>query len=446
MAEPEFRQLNEDFILELYRTCLNNKTLLEIANNNLKFNFLPEEVHKEVFREIKAQYSIDGKIPTVGTLKVALRKDRKALDFLDLIKNTDPADPDVLISGFEDFIKQSRFVELYDDVGKLYNQEKKAEAYRNFIKGAEEMSRFTLANQQFEQVFGEDFAKRQSERVFDNQKGSTKVRTGIDELDRVLKGGPELQEYVLFVAEAKAGKSFCLAHVGMAAARRGLGVAHFQAEGTRKQVMNRYDSAWAGVSYHDVKIGDMPGRVWDDHEKIIASLGKGNIHVYAPEKFLAMTVGDIRQKIINLKKEYDIKVVVLDYLELVNPDNDKYGAGDERFRQQKVSRMLKDLAVEQDVLLYSATQTSNISREMINDDKFVITRDNLSEDKGKVRPVDLMISINRTHDERLEKICRLYTDAAREYDSNDVIYIKQNLKYSRFYDRKATMEAFELMS
>jgi hypothetical protein len=51
----------------------------------------------------------------------------------------------------------------------------------------------------------------------------------------------------------------------------------------------------------------------------------------------------------------------------------------------------------------------------------------------------MLISINRTPDERKSKVCRLYCDALREHDSGQVIKIKQNLSRTRFYDRKATL-------
>ena len=66
------------------------------------------------------------------------------------------------------------------------------------------------------------------------------------------------------------------------------------------------------------------------------------------------------------------------------------------------------------------------------------------EDKGKVRPVDYLFTLNRTRDEEKDNVCRIYIEAAREYKRNKVIYIKQNLSRSRFYDRKRTLaELFE---
>lgn len=246
----------------------------------------------------------------------------------------------------------------------------------------------------------------------------------------------------MFIGDAKSGKSILLIHCGINAARRGYDVLHFQLEGTKKQVAERYDSAWSGSTYYDIKDANIDDKKFDDYKRIVSKLGKTDILIDCPEKFLAKNVDDLRKQIIEVKKTRNIKVVIVDYLDLLNPDSDRYSPSDERHRQQKTSRRLKDLAVEQNIIIYTATQASSIHKELLDDVDFVITREHLAEDKGKVRPVDMLISINRTPDERKAKVCRLYCDALREHDSGQVIKIKQNLSRTRFYDRKATLNMY----
>lgn len=434
--------LNEDFIVELFHIALKNKDLLEIVLANVKDGFLPDEQQKKLLKEIKRQYRTENIRPTAGTLKVAFRKDADMMEFIDQVRDKEVENPENIIKSLSDFVKESMFVESYDEIGDVWNRSgDKKKCYKIFTNTAEKLANFSLNAQMFESVFG-DFNKRQGERVMNGLNRTDKISSGFDEFDRLSNGGFEVGDYVLYVADAKAGKSFCLAHHAIAAARRGFPVAIIQAEGKKKMAFDRLDAAWSGTNYYDMKSGILSDKKYKAYKKIVDNIGKADIFVYCPERFNAMNMIEVRQQIIELKKKYDIKVVIVDYMDLINPDEQFYKASEERFRLQKTSQALKDLALEQEVLVISATQASSIDIELLNDPAFVITRRDLADDKSKVRAVDFLISINRTREERKNKSCRLYVDASREYDIQDPIFIKQNLAQSRFYDRKATLSEF----
>lgn len=433
--------LTDEFILQLFHSCVTNKTIFELTVENIKENWLPEDKQKKYLQELNKLKEKGAKKIMWSVFELEFRKDMKLKDYAKQVQDySETYDEETMVSKLEEFIKNSMFIELYDESYEIYNRGDKKKAYDFIINKANDLDKFSLVSiDDMEAVFG-GFNKRQTERIINSTTNQNEaIPFGIDELDRFTHGGGRLGEFVLFVGDAKAGKSFLLIHCGVNAARRGAGVIHFQLEGKKVQVSDRYDSCWSGSPYYDIKEGTIDDKKYDDHKKIIAKLGKTDILIDCPEKFMARTVIDIRRKIIETKKTRDVKVVIVDYLDLANPDGQKYSLSDERHRQQKTSRMLKDLAVEQNVLLISATQASSISKELLDDPDFVITREHLAEDKGKVRPVDMLISINRTPDERKGKVARLYCDALREHDSGQTIKIKQNLARARFYDRKATL-------
>lgn len=434
-------KLTDEFILQLFHSCVTTRSIFELTVENIKSNWLPQEKQRKYLEELNKLKEKGAKKIMWSVFELEFRKEKTFKEYAKEIQEyNQDYNEELMIQKLESFIKNSKFIEMYDDVYEIYNRGDKSKAYQQLISKAEDLSKFTLASaSDLTSVFG-DFNTRQTERIIDKSTNTIeKTPFGIDELDRVTHGGGQSGEFVMFIGDAKSGKSICLIHCGINAARRGQGVLHFQLEGTKKQVLDRYDSAWSGSTYYDVKDANMTDQKYKDHKIIVSKLGQSDIWIDCPEKFLARTVVDIRRKIIEVKKTRRLNVVIVDYLDLANPDNDKYSSSDERHRQQKTSRMLKDLAVEQDVLIITATQASSISKELLDDPDFVITREHLSEDKGKVRPVDMLISINRTPDERKAKVARLYCDALREHDSGQVIKIKQNLSRTRFYDRKATL-------
>ena len=438
-------ELHEDFVIELFSVALKNKEILEIVLANVKDGYLPDDDQKKLLKELKAQYQIENKKPTYGTLKNAFRKERNMLEYITSIQEVDVENPEVIVKSLSEFIKQSIFVESYDQIGEIWNRGgdgAKHKSFELFKKASEQLANFSLNADMFEKVFG-DFNKRQGERLVKSFNRADRVPTGIYELDKKINGGFELGDFILFLGDAKSGKSFLLTHLGIAAARRGFPVMHIQLEDKKEKCLNRYDAAWSGTNYFDMKNGTVSDAKYKAHKKIVENLGKSEIYVHASERFKSVNMIEIRQQLIELKKTVDIKVVIIDYMDLADPDEKFYAPGDERFRQIKVTQMCKDLALEQNCLVYSATQSSSVDPELLNDPDFVLTRYNLNEGKGKVRSCDGLITINGTKEERKSKVCRLYTDALREHEAGFTIHIKQNLSHSRFYNHKATMDEFE---
>ena len=350
----------------------------------------------------------------------------------------------VILDTFERFIKKMKFLEANDKITDYYNQGKKDQAWDMFVKYADEFSKFSIQDAKFETVFG-DFAKRQAQRQSEDYNFRFKIPTGIDEVDYRLggeTGGPETGECVLWLGDSGAGKSQVLVHCGVSAARQGHRVAHFQLEGTKEQCLNRYDAAWTGTLYSEVKLGNIPAKKMEVSKRIINKLKRSDIIVSSEETFNAKTLVDVRRELKEMEKSYGkIDVIIIDYLELLEVgDGHNYSPSEERFRQAKLAKGMKMLAMEFNAVVHTATQSSNIPEECKNDPEFVITRAQLSEDKGKIRPFDIFITINQTRDEMKEEIMRLHTDKLRDYKNGDPIHICNNFAYARFYDRKRTME------
>lgn len=435
--------LEEDFLIEMFNSCFSNKTICDIVIANVKYNFLPDESQKKLLKAIRDSVKDTRKLPTIGGLKLFFRKDHDVLDLLSNIRDLEnKPDEEQLLHSLQQFIKESKFSELLVSCADTYNLGDKKKAFSMFSKGGKDLELFSLSASYSESVFA-DFETRNIERILEAaETKDIRIPTCIDELDNYIHGGFEIGELIMWLAQSKGGKSFCLAHLGVSAARLGFGVLHFQAEGTKKQCLNRFDSLWTGTTYYEVKDGKIPDSKYESLKKVVANIGRNDIHVVCPEKFDALTMVDIRKKVIEMKKLHDIKVVIIDYMDLISPGDEKYSPSEERQKLQRVNRMMKELAVEQQVLIHTATQASSVSDDDLNDVNFVMKRQNLSEDKSKVNAVDGLISINKTSDERKNKVCRLHADALREHDSGFTIYIKQNLQLSKFYDRKNTLREF----
>lgn len=439
--------LTSNFVIELFAAAFERRTVFEIARQYLKFSYLQIDSEKKIWQWAVNKYDKTGKVPTLGQIQQQFSDDEKVLEKLEEISDVEIDEKgghELIIDTFETFIKKMKFLEANDLIADVYNRGEKDKAWDLFVKYAEDFGKFSIKDAKFETVFS-DFAERQAKRRSEDWKYRYKIPTTIDELDYRLgkeNGGPETGECVLWLGDSGAGKSQVLVHVGVAAARQGFRVAHFQLEGTKEQCLNRYDAAWTGTLYQDVKLGNIPPKKMEVSKRIIKKLRKSDIIVSSEESFNAKTLVDIRKEVKEMEKLYGkIDVIIIDYLELLEVgDGHNYTPGEERFRQAKLAKGMKMLAMEFNAVVHTATQSSNIPEEQKNDPEFVITRAQLSEDKGKIRPFDIFITINQTRDEAKEGIMRLHTDKIREYKNGDPILIANNFEYARFYDRKRTME------
>ncbi|BBI61622.1 hypothetical protein HSBAA_29280 [Vreelandella sulfidaeris] len=88
---------------------------------------------------------------------------------------------------------------------------------------------------------------------------------------------------------------------------------------------------------------------------------------------------------------------------------------------------LRAIAMQYDVALLTATQTNREGAR-----SSVATMTDVAEDFNKIRIADLVISINKTEEEKANQEARLYFAASRNQRSDITIRIKQDLERMQF--------------
>jgi len=440
-------KLAENLIIEIFAYALNRRNTFEIMVAHLKYQYLQNEVEKKFWQFLTENYLKTNRVATVGQIQQNFLKDDDVLELLSDIKDVDIDEKtghETIIEEFENFVMFLKLVDYNEQIVKTYNRGDKHKAVALFKNFALDISKFSIKENKFETVFS-DYKTRQFKRKSEDNSYRFRIPTMIDGLDYRLggnNGGVETGECVLWTGDSGSGKSQAMVHLGIMSARQGYRVAHFQLEGTREQCLNRYDAAWTGTMYHDMKKGDVDFEKEKMLNKVIERLRRNDIIVSSEERFGGKTLADLRNELREMEKIHGkVDVIIIDYLELLEVgDGHNYSPSEERFRQTKLARAMKMIAMEFNCVVHTNTQATSIPEEQKNDPDFVITRYNLSEDKGKIRPFDIHITINQTADERKEQRMRLHTDKLREHASGEQITIYNNFSYSRFYDRKKTME------
>ena len=444
------QQLTEVFLYELIKVITFNKSVTDICVEHLKYQYLPTSEYKKIFKFICNYYKANEIPPTIGIVSQQFANVKEIQKIMNKVSDVGEVDYNILLQQLEKFIKQAMFVDSYEYIVERYNLDKKEEAYQLMQEVAQEIQDFSLANKQieFDAIFG-GFENRNKERALNNidcEAEMNKIPIGIDELDALMKGGTDKTDTVLFLAQSGVGKTKLLRWAGVSAARRGFKVLHIQAEGSKEEALRGYDSTWTGVKNQDIQYSNINKETHEKINKVVKNVTHigGEIYVKAYEQFTTPTLKEVRDYIIELQKDVGkIDVLILDYLELFNPgDGRKYTVEQERERRRMLGKLLKNIAIEFNIRVYTATQASNIPLQQSEDPNFVMTRNHLSEFKNAAEPFSVFITLNQTSDEKNLNIMRLRVDKLRNYPSNVTIKIAQKYSKDRFYDRKRTMDEF----
>lgn len=181
----------------------------------------------------------------------------------------------------------------------------------------------------------------------------TGIPTGFIDLD-YRTAGLQPSDLILVAARPSMGKTaFVLNIAQYVAFKQNLSVAVFSLEMSKEQLVNRLFSLESKVDSQHIRTGNLSDTEW---EKLIESagiIGKSNLII---DDTPGITVSELRSKCRKYKLEHDLKLVIIDYLQLMS------GSGrNTDSRQQEISdisRSLKALGRELGVPVVALSQLS----------------------------------------------------------------------------------------
>ncbi len=180
----------------------------------------------------------------------------------------------------------------------------------------------------------------------------TGIATGFHEFD-VMTAGLQPSDLVILAARPSMGKSALMAniaeHCGMALKTP---VAIFSLEMSKEQLIQRMLCSCARVNAHSVRTGFLAQSDWPNLTRAAAKLSEAPIYI---DDTPGISILELKAKARRLKAQFDIKVLMLDYLQLMQ------GSGNVESRQQEISeisRSLKELARELHVPIIALSQLS----------------------------------------------------------------------------------------
>ena len=214
----------------------------------------------------------------------------------------------------------------------------------------------------------------------------TGVATGFEELD-AKTAGLQPSDLIIVAGRPSMGKtSFAGNLVEEAAIKQKLAVAVFSMEMPAEQLTMRMLSSLGGIDQHRVRTGRLQDTDWPRLTSALTMLNETQIFV---DDTSLLTPTEIRARCRRLKREHDLGLVVVDYLQLMRVQ----GSNENRATEiSEISRALKSLARELNVPVVVVSQ---LNRSLENrPDKRPIMSD-LRESGAIEQDADVILFIYR---------------------------------------------------
>ncbi len=192
------------------------------------------------------------------------------------------------------------------------------------------------------------------EKLRDRTDSLTGVPSGFTALDRVTSGW-QPSDLVIIAARPAMGKTaFVLSCARNAAVLHDRPVAVFSLEMSSLQLVNRLISGETEIEQEKLKRGTLADHEWTQLHSRIGKLTDAPLLI---DDTPALNVFEFRAKCRRLKAQYDIQMVIVDYLQLMHGKADGKGGNREQ-EIGSISRALKSVAKELNIPVIALSQLS----------------------------------------------------------------------------------------
>ena len=231
---------------------------------------------------------------------------------------------------------------------------------------------------------GTDYFEDPRARLEGLKNSNGQISTGWPSIDKKLYGGFNRGELNIWCAASGGGKSLFLANLGINWALAGLNVLYLTFELSEALVSMRMDSMLTGVAAREIF------KNLEDVELKVKMTGKkaGQVQIkYMPS---GKNANDIRSylKEYQVKKGFPPDIILIDYLDLMMPMSVKVSPSDLFVKDKYVSEELRNLAMETQAIVCTASQLNRSAVEEIEFD-----HSHISGGLSKIQTADNVIGI-----------------------------------------------------
>lgn len=196
-------------------------------------------------------------------------------------------------------------------------------------------------------------AMEQIEAAGKRESGLSGLQTGFHNLDK-LTSGWQNSDLIIIAARPAMGKTaFVLSMAKNMAVDYNTPVAIFSLEMSSLQLVNRLISNVCEIEGEKIKSGRLSRQEWEQLNSRVRSLFSAPLYV---DDSPSLSILELRTKARRLVKEHGVKIIIIDYLQLMNATGMKFGSREQEVSM--ISRSLKQLAKELNIPVIALSQLS----------------------------------------------------------------------------------------
>ncbi|MCH5234987.1 MAG: replicative DNA helicase [Muribaculaceae bacterium] len=243
----------------------------------------------------------------------------------------------------------------------------------------------------------------QIQNAANNESGLSGLQTGYRELDKMTSGWQNSDLIIIAARPAMGKTAFVLSMAKNMAVDYNVPIAIFTLEMSNVQLIKRLISNVASLEGEKIKSGQLSH---EEYERLNSRIRT----VYGAPLYLdetpGLSISELRTKARRLVREKGVKMIMIDYLQLMNATGQKHGSREQEV--STISRSLKALAKELDIPIIALSQL-NRSTESREDKRPVLS--DLRESGAIEQDADIVCFIHRPE---------YYTRATQDGEGNNI--------------------------
>lgn len=382
---------------------LYNEAYFRVVWPHLYFEYFDRQ-DRTVFKLIKQYHDEHKGLPSKNALLISLESMTKlSQDEFDRAKDlitgfeTAPEDLSWLVGETEKFCRDkaiynatSRAIEIQENAAlPLDEQDKKLPD----VGVIPEMLQAAISIT-FDSSVGHDFFEDYESRWELYRQKTMKIPFGIRILDLITKNGVERKTLNLLLAGVNVGKSLGLCHLAATYLSQGQNVLYVSMEMAEHMVAKRIDANLLDVSMDDIDDGLITYSTYKSKMEKLNSKGLGKLII---KQFPTggASVNHINSLLNELwtKRQWKPDVIIVDYLGIMASSRIKVYSENSYTLVKAIAEELRGLAIEQNVAVWSAAQTTRGGWDSSD-----INMSDIAESAGLAATADFILAIMETPD------------------------------------------------
>ena len=207
-------------------------------------------------------------------------------------------------------------------------------------------------------------AIKKIEEAANRPEGMSGLQSGFHKLDR-LTSGWQNSDLIIIAARPAMGKTaFVLSMAKNMAVDYNYPVAVFSLEMSSLQLVNRLISNVCSLESEKIRNGQLNQPEWENLMTRTRSLSTAPLYI---DDTPSLSIFELRTKARRLVREHGVKIIIIDYLQLMNATGMKFGSREQEV--STISRNLKQLAKELNIPIIALSQLNRSVETRVADDK-----------------------------------------------------------------------------